>query len=526
MTAWNAAWRERSLAELAAREWDLIVVGGGISGAGILREAARRGWKCLLLEQRDFAWGTSSRSSKMVHGGLRYIAQGQLKLTRDSVRERQRLLQEAPGLVDALGFLLPHYRGSFPGPRVFGGLLALYDALAGKRNHLYHPLQQLRYRAPGLQEHGLLGGTQFFDAVTDDARLVLRVLGEARGEGGEALNGVRVIELRREGGRVVGLLGEDRESGQRFSFRSRAVAQATGVWADRLRPGNGLEHIRPLRGSHLVLPAWRLPVAQALSFMHAQDGRPVFVFPWEGATVVGTTDLDHRESLDQDARISVEELDYLLAACAQQFPGAAIRASDLCSTWAGVRPVVSDADSSKRPSQEKREHALWVEPGCVTLAGGKLTTFRLLALEVLQACAGFVGQAVTDQGTAVFRACAAPAMPQLSPAQQKRLAGRYGRQLPGLLAVMAEVGSERVAGSDTLWAELAWAAQSELVLHLDDLLLRRTRLGLLLAGGAVAHLPRIRALCQARLAWDDARWAQEERDYLALWRNCYSLPAS
>ncbi|WP_313517763.1 FAD-dependent oxidoreductase, partial [Pseudomonas sp.] len=166
MSAWNAAWRERALPDLAAREWDLIVIGGGISGAGILREAARRGWKCLLLEQRDFAWGTSSRSSKMVHGGLRYIAKGQFGLTRDSVRERQRLLAEAPGLVEPLSFIMAHYRGGFPGPKVFGGVLAVYDALAGKRNHLFHSLQQLRYLAPGLKEDGLLGGTRFFDAVT------------------------------------------------------------------------------------------------------------------------------------------------------------------------------------------------------------------------------------------------------------------------------------------------------------------------------------------------------------------------
>ena len=158
MSNWNAAWREQALPELAARDWDLIVVGGGISGAGILREAARRGWKCLLLEQRDFAWGTSSRSSKMVHGGLRYIAKGQFGLTRDSVRERQRLLQEAPGLVDPLSFIMAHYQGGFPGPKVFGSLLAVYDALAGKRNHLYYPLQQLRYLAPGLRGDGLLGG--------------------------------------------------------------------------------------------------------------------------------------------------------------------------------------------------------------------------------------------------------------------------------------------------------------------------------------------------------------------------------
>lgn len=525
---WNAAWRERALPELAACDWDLIVVGGGISGAGILREAARRGWKCLLVEQRDFAWGTSSRSSKMVHGGLRYIAKGQLGLTRDSVRERQRLLSEAPGLVDPLSFLFPHYQGAFPGPRVFGGLLALYDALAGKRNHLYYPLQQLRYLTPGLRELGLQGATQFYDAVTDDARLVLRVLGEARADGGEALNGLRVVELLRKGERVIGVRVEDGESGQSFDLRSRAVAQATGAWADQLRRKTGLEHIRPLRGSHLLLPAWRLPLAHALSFMHAEDKRPVFVFPWEGATVIGTTDLDHADSLNQDARITAAEVDYLLAACAQQFPAAQIVRTDVLSSWAGVRPVVADgqpATASKKPSDEKREHALWVEPGCVTLAGGKLTTFRLLALEVLQACAGFVGRPVADAGSAVFAGLPTMLLPGLSAAQQRRLAGRYGRALPQVAECLAQVGAQTVGATETLWAELAFAAEHELILHLDDLLLRRTRLGLLLAHGGAAELPRIRELCQARLGWDDPCWAREQQNYLDLWQRCYSLPA-
>src|SRR5690606_3090861 len=156
-----------------------------------------------------------------------------------------------------------------------------------------------------------------------------------------------------------------------YRLRSRAVAQATGAWADRLRqPGNG--RIRPLRGSHLLLPSWRLPVAHAFSFMHAADGRPVFVFPWEGATVIGTTDLDHADDLDTEAAISVEEVDYLLAACAQQFPTAQVSRADVLSTWAGVRPVVSDGNAGLKPSDEKREHALWIEPGSVTLAGGKL----------------------------------------------------------------------------------------------------------------------------------------------------------
>ena len=201
----------------------------------------------------------------MVHGGLRYIAKGQLGLTRDSVRERQRLLDEAPGLVDPLSFLFPHYQGQFPGPRVFGGLLALYDALAGKRNHLYYPLQQLRFLQPGLKEEGLAGATRFQDAVTDDARLVMRVLGEARRRGWRGAQWPACGRVAPRGGRVVGLLAEDSLTGERFSFSAGVVALATGAWADALRRRDTAEHIRPLRGSHLLLPAWRLPVAHALS---------------------------------------------------------------------------------------------------------------------------------------------------------------------------------------------------------------------------------------------------------------------
>ena len=300
----------------------------------------------------------------MVHGGLRYIAKGQWRLTRDSVRERQRLLGEAPGLVEPLSFVMAHYRGGFPGPRLFGGLLSVYDALAGRRNHRFYDAAALRYLAPGLKEQRLLGGTRFFDAVTDDARLVLRVLAEARHDGGEAFNGMRVRELLREGGQVVGLRAEDRESGE-LDFRCRALAVATGAWADELRQPGGSEHIRAARQPSIA--AGLAPAGGPCLQLHARHGPETGVrVPLEGATVVGTTDLDHRDGLGEDARISRAELDYLLAACAQQFPAAAIEARDVLSTWAGVRPVVSSGDDSGKPSDEKREHVLWREPGCVT----------------------------------------------------------------------------------------------------------------------------------------------------------------
>ncbi len=377
-----------------------------------------------------------------------------------------------------------------------------------------------------MKETRLLGGTCFVDALTDDARLVMRVLSEARADGAVVLNGVRVEHLLREDGRVCGVQIEDCEAGGSRQLRCRVLAVATGAWAERLRLPESPRQLRPLRGSHLLLPGWRLPVAQAFTFLHARDCRPVFVFPWEGATVVGTTDLDHRESLDQSASISAEELDYLLAACTQQFPGAEVTASDVLSTWSGVRPVVGSAAGQQqgKPSNETREHVLWQEPGCVTLAGGKLTTFRPQAIEVLKACADMLGRAFEDDGAPVFAALPPLTIPGLSPQQWRRLAGRHGRDLPRLAQLIAELGHETVGNTDTLWAELAFACEAEMVLHLDDLLLRRTRLGLFLARGGEEHFAAIRQLCQPRLGWDDARWQQELQRYRALWQRHHGLP--
>ena len=335
---WAPGWREQQIDSLRAegqeQPWDLIVIGGGITGAGVFREATRRGLKVLLIERRDFAWGTSSRSSKMVHGGLRYLASGKFGLTRDAVRERQRLLEEAPGLVEPLQFLMGHYKGGFPGPLVFSLLLNLYDLMAGKRNHRFIRSGVGDFLAPGMEQNKLRGATQFADAVTDDARLVLRVLHEANHEGGVALNYVAAEDILRAAGRVTGVRLKDELSGDCFDVHARVVINATGAWTDELRARLGADAvIRPLRGSHLLLPSWRLPAAYSISFLHPKDKRPVFVFPWEGATVIGTTDLDHQQDMQADARITQQEVDYLLEAVNAQFPEAHIQESDVLSSW-------------------------------------------------------------------------------------------------------------------------------------------------------------------------------------------------
>lgn len=523
----NGDTRREGLPALLAREWDLLIIGGGITGAGILLEAARRGLAALLVEQKDFAWGTSSRSSKLVHGGLRYLKQGRLGMTFESVHERQALLRDAAGLVEPQGFAFGDYLGRKPGRRQFMLGLAIYDWMAGRRTRRLLSADEFAMLAPHVARAGLQGGMLYQDAKTDDARLVLRVLQEAREHGGVAVNYLGVASLLRTQDMVDGALLHDAIGHHDHRVRARLVISATGAWADGLRGQvGGVPRLRPLRGSHLLLPAWRLPLAQAVSLMHPQDGRPVFAYPWEGVTLVGTTDVDHGAGLDAEAAITRGEFDYLLAALRWQFPALDLAEGDVIATFSGVRPVV--ASGALDPSQEAREHALWVEQGLLTVAGGKLTTFRAIALQALRMAAPLLPHWRTDlRKLPVFTAVApltGSAM-QLDFDQRLRLLGRHGAQAQALCGAAQDGELAMIPGTQTLWAQLRWGARMECVEHLDDLLLRRTRLGLQLAGGALAVLPRVRAICQQELGWNDARWDDEEARYLALWRGHYSVPA-
>ncbi|XLZ70718.1 glycerol-3-phosphate dehydrogenase/oxidase [Massilia sp. SR12] len=551
---WSPGGRAQ-LPGLLAQEWDVLVVGGGITGAGILLEAARRGLRALLVEQRDFAWGTSSRSSKLVHGGLRYLKEGQFALTRESVHERDALLRDAPGLVEPQSFAFGDYVGRKPGRRAFLLGLAIYDRMAGQRARHYFGAQEFLQMAPRIRTEGLQGGICYQDAKTDDARLVLRVLQEAQSLGAAALNYCAVQALLRadaaaataataaaggagvgalaagampdEAGRVNGALVRCAVSGAKHEVRARLVVNATGAWADRLHQ-QPAARLRPLRGSHLVLPAWRLPLAQAISLMHPRDGRPVFAFPWEGVSIVGTTDVDHRADLQQEAAITQEETDYLMAALHEQFPTLALAEDDVLATYAGVRPVIDTGKAD--PSKEARDHVLWQQAGLLTVTGGKLTTFRAIALDVLRHAAPQLPGWQADLGPRpIFAPTPATGaqtclLQSLPAGQAQRLQGRYGALAAQLVAAAQEGELACIPGTQTLWAQLRWAARHESVQKLEDLMLRRSRLGIQLAHGGAAVLPRIRAICQAELGWDDQRWAAEEAAYLALCRANYSLP--
>lgn len=540
--------RAQKLAQAQDQSWDMIVVGGGITGAGVAREASRRGLSVLLLEQRDFSWGTSSRSSKMVHGGLRYLAMGDRKLTKESLLERERILSEAPGLVERLGyyFLLP--KSWLPWRMVMKILLSSYDRIAGIKNHKICDTGELQSNFSNMSVEGLEGAAFYTDAVTDDSRLVLRVLQEAEADGACLLNYCEVKRCTADDKGLQQLEVFDAVSADSFSCSAKVVVNSTGAWADKIRQQRIDEtRVRPLKGSHIVLKRGVLPMYSALSCQHPADKRSVFVFPWEGHSVIGTTDLDYDKELSSEAAISKEELDYLLAIVEKHFPGTSISQNDIVSTWSGVRPVIAgdkqfkksqqlaaknakQKSSKKKPSKERRDHAVWDDKGLISAAGGKLTTFRVMALDVLQKAEQYIpGFKFTRDEAQVFRGVDASKLAALKPivideAIFDTASAFYGFRAAEFLSESKSDELQVIEQQKYCLAHLRWALKHEWVEHLDDLLLRRTRLGLLLENGASSLFSECKPLCIEELGWSEERWEAELERYKNIWQQHYSLP--
>ena len=515
MLAREAAWRRLH------EPHDLLVIGGGVTGAAVLWEAARRGLRAVLVERGDFASGTSSRSSKLVHGGLRYLKEGKIGLTRESVRERQELLRDAPGLVDSIPFLMPHYRKRKPGRATLAAGLAIYDILAGSWQHRAVGREEALALVPSLDTDELEGAHCYLDATTDDARLVLRLIHEACLAGATAINYVEALVTAHDGA-MSGALLRDRAGGGEVELHAKATIAATGAFADQLRGALGAApRLRPLRGSHLILPDWRLPLAQSVAFEHPHDGRPVFAYPWQGRTLVGTTDLDHHRNLDDEPAITPAEVAYLVAAVRYQFPSPRIDSTDTIATYAGVRPVI-DAGTGN-PSSASRDHAVWNERGLVTITGGKLTTFRPMAMDALAAAAPQLPE-FDRRLRPVFSRAPLPESPRLDETARRRLAGRYGGHASAVVDCAKSGELDAIDGTGILWAEFRWAAEHEAVVHLDDLLLRRTRLGLLTADGGERYFERIATICRPVLGWSDSRWTEEVEAYRVRWNEHYRVP--
>lgn len=518
--------RQDAWQTLSQQDWDIIIVGGGITGVAVAQQASHKGFKVLLLEQRDFAWGSSSRSSKMVHGGLRYIAQGDIKLTAHSLSEREKLLKSSHGLVYRMGYHFVHFKSQFPGRWPLFAVVFLYNGLARFWDYQFLSPFKFLKKIPHYRSQHLLGATYYSDALTDDARLVLRVLDEAKALGAQALNyaAVQHIEKSVSGYRVHVL---NALTHHQLELNAKVVVNATGAWAGQLREKftNKSNGVRPQRGSHLVVSQQRLPLHEAIILQHPADKRVMFIYPWEGRTVIGTTDLDHRSELANEAAITSEEVSYLLAAANHAFPSAHLADTDIISTFSGVRPIVASGDALS-PSQERRSHSVWDDDGLITVTGGKLTTFRLIALDVIAAISKHLKRhKEKSQHSDIFQD--ARLQSSCEPALGAYLKGRYGFLTEQFLSEMPAAELKPVAPEvKTLLAEMRWALRHEQVVHLDDLLLRRTRLGLLLPEAAISVFPLIRPLLAQELGWSSAHIDEEERRYLTIHKQFYHLPLS
>jgi glycerol-3-phosphate dehydrogenase len=492
---------QRNLPALAAERFDLLVLGGGITGAGVALDAVLRGLRVALIEKGDFASGTSSVSSKLVHGGLRYLDRGEFPLVYEALHERSRLLRNAPHLVRPLRFVLPFYAGArVPAWKWRTGLL-LYDLLAGAgdlgRNRSV-PVSRLHRDFPSLQPHGLRGAAAFFDAQMDDARLCIEVVKTAANRGAIVANYVEAVGFEFEMGRILGVRALDRVGGAELRIAARQVVNATGPWGDAVRRLVGDADgpmLQPTKGVHLVAPGRGLTAAFLL--LHPTDARVFFVIPWLGKTLIGTTDTACDESPDAVAATPAD-VEYLLEGHNRYFDPP-LAAAELLGTFAGVRPLASRRGGE--PSTLSREFALSASPsGLLTISGGKYTTYRKMAEVVVDAVARRLGVRRPCR-TRDFPLDGAPEEPWetfapearrrlrkvhgLDDAAAKHLVDRYGRRADDVAAYVADAPElvRRVTPSEPeVPAEFAYQRDHEMAVFPSDFLLRRTRLGLFQRG--------------------------------------------
>ncbi len=389
--------RRAGFARLTGERLDLLVIGGGIVGSGVARDAAMRGLRVGLVEQHDFAAGTSSRSSRLLHGGLRYLAQGHLGLVREASIEKKIIHHIAPHLAEPVGFIFPAYRGEGPPMWQLRIGVKIYDLLCGGRN--FQPSRGLtpeetRFLLPGLKVENLRGSVRYFDALTNDARLVLDTLRSAEKHAATVLNYARFHDARRDRGTWVCAI-EDHLTGTQHEIRARTVVNATGPWADRL-PHSAVK-LRLTKGIHLVIDRARLPVPSAVVITEGK--RLLFVLPWGGRVILGTTDTDFHDA-PENVTVEASDVSYVLRSVNDFFPTVALREADIVSSWAGLRPLVANPDGS--PSDISRAPEIRSsEPGWWDITGGKLTTYRLMAEQAVDQVARHLGVTSAPCRTAV-----------------------------------------------------------------------------------------------------------------------------
>jgi glycerol-3-phosphate dehydrogenase len=533
--------REDSLRRLADEPFDVLVVGGGVTGAGVALDAASRGLKTALVEKGDFASGTSSKSSKMIHGGLRYLQQREFRLVYENLAERQRLLNNAPHLVSPLPFLIPLFGRdgvvSKTVARSYSVALWLYDVTGGLRigaRHKRVSKEQALAHLPTLNAEHLVAGFLYFDARADDARLTLTLLRTAALEHGAVVaNYTPVVRLTvNETGSTTGVVvrADPTDAASEFSVRARVVVNATGVWADDVRAldeGSHPRSIRPAKGVHVTVPANRLPCDIAAVIPVPSDRRSIFVVSWPNTDLVyvGTTDTDYQGPLD-DPSCTPEDVDYLLDA-ANNVTTSQLTRADVTGVWAGLRPLLARPDKggsiSERTADLSRRHTVRTsEHGVVTVTGGKLTTYRKMAQDTVDAVVHLLGESTKSRrcvtrSLRLIGATAATKDPVAMAHPRAHLLNRYGTESAAVLALAKEkpeLLQPVIAGLPYIGAELVYAAREEMAQTLGDVLARRTRAMIQRAQPTMAAAHAVATLIAPDMGWDDEEAADQATHFV------------
>jgi glycerol-3-phosphate dehydrogenase len=523
--SFDARARPSVLHEISDATFDLLIVGGGINGAGIAHDAALRGLKVLLVEQKDLAFGTSSRSSKLIHGGLRYLEHYQFKLVFEGTNERAALRRIAPHLVRPLLFALPVYEDSRHPLWLVDVGLWMYDSLSlfkvENRHITMRSPRRMLEREPLLNPKGLTGGIIYYDCITDDARLTLENALAAAELGAKILTRAKVVTIADlEGKGPAHATIEDQLTQKRITVKAKGVVNATGVWTDQVRRMAKIEGtvVRPTKGVHVVVPRERLEVRHAAALLAPQDGRVLFALPWNGRTVIGTTDTDYKESLTEIA-VDAADVEYLIGAANHHFPSARLQASDVIATWAGLRPLIRVETASA--SDVPREHKIFRDGRMVTITGGKLTTYRRMAAEVVDVAADVTGARCAGSSTGNAVLPGARGLPEDLDRFAEQLAREGGIPQDCALRIANVYGvrgrnvieyarrdpslKDRISPErDVIMAEVVHAVEQELALTLDDVLVRRTSIALTASDQGLGAMERVAAIMGERLGWDSA----------------------
>ena len=530
--------RVQQLEGLASGDFDVLVIGGGISGAAVARDAARRGFQTALIEAVDFAYGTSSRSSRLVHGGLRYLENFEFDLVFEASQERRTLLRIAPHLVRPLEFTFPIFEDSRVGKLKLDAGMWLYDALSLFRNIERHQMfepEELIKREPGIRSKGLLGGARYFDAQVDDARLVMMTVIAALESGAIVTNRTEVCAIDSSdwpGHRVV---VADREGGKRFDVDTLAIVNATGAWAEQTLMRAEAEptvRIAPSRGTHIHVKRDRVGHDGAFIFEAPQDGRIMFVLPWrEDLTLIGTTD-EFYDGKPEDVAATPTDIAYLLEATNRLFPQANLRSEDVLSAWAGLRPLVQPEEGFSEAGTVSREFEIREGPtGVFTLSGGKLTSHRHMAEKTVDRLQRFLGRAGVSPTRKVDTAktplpggtfdtldalrsdvrtrADAYGVGRVSADRLTRAYGTRAYRVLELVKHRPELRHLILEDRPHILAEVLYAVQNELALHVEDVLYRRTRIGLETRDKISVAAQRVANMMGTELGWSSGKIVQE-----------------